>query len=238
MIQDPEAGLSSGSPGFGAFSDRVVRAGFIRKVYGILSVQLSVTTALTLMTVGHEGTKQWFQENGLLCLLAAVASLPIYCCLICGGFHRAYPINIILLGIITACQAISVAAISAMSKSEAVIYAIVLTTVIVMALTLFAFQTKIDFTRCYAFMFVVLIVFITFGFIMIFFPPSKTMHLIFSVFGSLIFAMYIIIDTQMIIGGSHSRQFSPEDYVLASLFLYIDIINLFLNLLSIMNNSS
>ena len=48
--------------------------------------------------------------------------------------------------------------------------------------------------------------------------------------------VYIIHDTQLIIGGANKKyQIAPDDYVLAALTLYLDIINLFLYLLSLLN---
>lgn len=51
--------------------------------------------------------------------------------------------------------------------------------------------------------------------------------------GALIFSMYIVYDTQMMMGGSHKYSISPEEYVFAALNLYLDIINLFLYILMI-----
>jgi protein lifeguard len=46
----------------------------------------------------------------------------------------------------------------------------------------------------------------------------------------ILFSIYLIYDTQMIIGGRR-REFSIDDYILASLELYVDIIILFLEIL-------
>ena len=51
--------------------------------------------------------------------------------------------------------------------------------------------------------------------------------------GALIFSLYIVYDTQMMMGGKHKYSLSPEEYIFAALNLYLDIINLFLYLLSI-----
>ena len=52
---------------------------------------------------------------------------------------------------------------------------------------------------------------------------------IYSVFGAMLFSFYIIYDTQMIIGGRHKKfSFTVDDFVVRSISLYLDIINLFL----------
>ena len=51
--------------------------------------------------------------------------------------------------------------------------------------------------------------------------------------GCLLFSFYIIYDTQMMVGGQHKYSLDPEDYVFASIRLYIDIARLFLRILFI-----
>ena len=53
--------------------------------------------------------------------------------------------------------------------------------------------------------------------------------------GVLIFSLYIVHDTQLMLGGSHKVSIGMDDYVFAALNLYLDIINLFLLLLDLLN---
>ena len=54
-----------------------------------------------------------------------------------------------------------------------------------------------------------------------------------SVAGAAIFSMYIIYDLQLIMGDK-SLSISPEEYIFASLNLYVDIMRIFLELLKIL----
>ena len=54
-------------------------------------------------------------------------------------------------------------------------------------------------------------------------------HSIFSVGGALLFSGYILYDTSVIM-----HHMGPDDYVMAAISLYLDIINLFLYLLEIL----
>ena len=45
--------------------------------------------------------------------------------------------------------------------------------------------------------------------------------------GALVFSLYIVYDTQLMMGGSHKYSLSPEEYIFAALNLYLDFINLF-----------
>ena len=55
--------------------------------------------------------------------------------------------------------------------------------------------------------------------------------------GALIFMVYIVYDTQIMMGGKHKYALDPEEYVFAALNLYLDIINLFMYLLTIIGVS-
>ena len=55
--------------------------------------------------------------------------------------------------------------------------------------------------------------------------------------GAFIFSMYIVYDTQLMMGGKHKYSVSPEEYIFAALNLYLDIINLFLFILRIIGSS-
>jgi FtsH-binding integral membrane protein len=50
-------------------------------------------------------------------------------------------------------------------------------------------------------------------------------------------SVYIIWDTQMIIGGKKRYQFSIDDYVIAAMILYSDIITIFLYILQLFGSS-
>ena len=67
-----------------------------------------------------------------------------------------------------------------------------------------------------------------FGIVMIFVPQNKYLQMVYGGVGALLFSMYLVYDTQMMMGGDHKYSISPEEYVFASLALYLDIINIFL----------
>ena len=71
------------------------------------------------------------------------------------------------------------------------------------------------------------------GILMAFFPTNKYAMIGYGSAGALIFSLYIVYDTQLMMGGKHKYSISPEEYIFASLSLYLDIVNLFLYLLMI-----
>ncbi|XP_014672397.1 PREDICTED: protein lifeguard 1-like [Priapulus caudatus] len=85
-------------------------------------------------------------------------------------------------------------------------------------------------------MLVAVVVLLIFGIFAIIFN-DRIVNLVYASLGALIFAGYLVIDTQLMIGGKHKYSLSPEEYVFAALNLYLDIINLFLYLLMIIKNA-
>ena len=59
-------------------------------------------------------------------------------------------------------------------------------------------------------------------------------HTIYAALVAILFSMFFIYDTQQIMGGN-KHEISPEDYIYASVELYVDIILLFLNLLKLLS---
>ena len=48
---------------------------------------------------------------------------------------------------------------------------------------------------------------------------------------------YIVFDTQLLLGGKHKYSISQEEYIFASLNLYVDIVQMFLLMLSLVSNA-
>ena len=97
-------------------------------------------------------------------------------------------------------------------------------------------QTKWDFTACGGILFVCVIVLFLFGILAIC-MQNKVVNLIYASLGALIFSVYLVFDTQLMLGGKHKYSISPEEYIFAALNLYLDIINIFLYILAIVGGS-
>lgn len=80
------------------------------------------------------------------------------------------------------------------------------------------------------------VVLLLFGIIAIFFK-GKIITLVYASLGALIFSLYLVYDTQLMMGGNHKYSISPEEYIFAALNLYLDIINIFMYILTIIGAS-
>jgi len=69
------------------------------------------------------------------------------------------------------------------------------------------------------------------------FVRNKILSIVYASIGAFLFSCYIIVDTQLMMGGKHQYAIDPEEYIFAALNLYLDIVNLFLFILRIIGAS-
>jgi len=222
-----------------AFSDKAIRRGFMRKVYSILSLQLLLTTAVAGLFY-IDPIRSYAQGNGYW--LIWVAFIPSFICLIvmscCEGVRRKSPGNMVCLGIFTLAEGFMMGIVVSTYSAKEVLIALGICVVVVFGLTIFALQTKIDFTAMGGALLVALLCLMMFGFFAAIFRGNNILNLVYASIGAFIFGLYIIFDTQMMMGGKHKYALDPEEYIFASLNLYLDIINLFLFILRIVGSSN
>lgn len=200
-----------------------IRLGFLRKVYSLLSIQLLVTVVCGFVFMFIPKVRFYIHNNDWLLSLSIILSVVVLIAL--HSKRRESPINLILLAGFTVVQAYSVAVFVTFFDQFVVLQALVLTVTVVLGLTTFTFQTKRDFSSLGTFLFAALCVLIVGGILQIFFG-STTLELFLSVGGALTFSLFIIYDTQDMMA-----RLSPEEYILATINLYLDIINLFVYIL-------
>lgn len=219
--------------------EHALRMGFVQKVYGILFVQLLITFGFTAFCALYEPMPGWIQQNTGIYYAALIASIVLIIAIVCcGNLGRSYPTNYILLFGFTIAESIVIGfSIAFYEDARIVFVAMGVTAGVVLGLTLFACQTSIDFTGMGGYLFAALWGLILYGFIAaVFCRNFDTAYTIYAGIGVVIFSLYLVYDTQLIIGGSHKKyQFSLDDYVFAALNLYLDIINLFLFILELLN---
>ena len=145
---------------------------------------------------------------------------------------RSVPINYILLFLFTIAEAYMISIIASYYDSTTVLMAGGLTAAATVGLTIYAFYTKKDFTKLGGFLFALILVLIVGGIFAIFIR-NKWLNLGLAILGVLVFSIYLVFDTQLIIG-KNERKFSIDDYIMAAMNLYLDIINLFLYILQIL----
>ncbi|EAN33772.1 Inhibitor of apoptosis-promoting Bax1 family protein [Theileria parva strain Muguga] len=249
-VVDDEAGVAGFyDPEKGGYSDQYklsettpvyIRHQFIRKVFTIVFLQLLFSFGFMLLAYYVESMRAFFikyQVFGLVSLgIFFIASLVIS---FVPSLVRNTTGAFVAFGLMTPLMAIALATICCHFKSVEIAIAGGITTAVVLGLTLFAIQTKYSFTTWIPYVFVaglcfMLVTFITFP--LVYYLGFKTMRMIYAGVGALFCSIYILIDVQLIVGGGRKYEYSVDDYCLASIALYTDIITIFIDILRLVSS--
>ncbi|XP_026229123.1 LFG_like domain-containing protein [Anabas testudineus] len=216
------------------FSDAAIRRGFIRKVYLTLMLQLLVTVGIICAFIYWDTLRNWTLANFWFsyAMMAAVMVL-ILAMSCCDNLRRQVPLNFVALGLFTIAEGLMLGSVAAYFDAEAVLWAMGATALVSFALTLFAMQSKWDFTTLNGSLWVFAWTLFSFA-LLCAILRSQYLYITYACLGTLLFSLYLVFDTQLILGGKHRKYtVSPEEYVFAALNLYLDIVSLFLLLLQL-----
>ncbi|CAH8496270.1 unnamed protein product [Schistosoma turkestanicum] len=208
------------------FSDKKIRHAFIRKVYFTLSVQLLFTFGIVCIFCLVTPVKNWVRSNRWFYYLAYAVFFVTYLVLGCiVSVRRRFPGNYICLTVFTLALSYMAGSIGAFYGAEAALIAVALTFALCVCITLFATQTRFDFTMCSSLLFVlgcavmltgiaIMIVYFVLG-------PNK----------------YLAYDTQLIMGG-REFELEPEEYIFGAMQLYVDVVFMFMAIAGIARAAS
>lgn len=216
--------------------------GFIAKVYSILTAQLAVTVAMTALAMAVPAVREFQQEATWLLVLAVVGAVGVQVTLMCcRDVARKVPTNYLLLLAFTVCEGYLVSAIcSAVAQSredggQIVLLAASMTLALVAGLTFLATFLRLtgrQFQRLYYILLVVAIALLCLG-VANFFVRNQFLNTLYCSLGVLLFGLYLVVDTALILQVG-KWGITIDDYILASLVLYIDIVSMFLYILRLL----
>lgn len=207
------------------------REGFIAKVYGILTVQLLITSVFCFYAATEAGSAFFIGHiwiGYLMAILSFATLIPLSCS---RELASSVPYNYYLLFIFTIAEGYLVGFGCSSYEPTSILIAVSLTAGIVLALSGYALYTKKDYT-----MFGGILIVLLFGLIclplFLFFIRNPFIKTLYSVIGAIVFGCYIVVDTQMLIGEGQNK-FSVDEYVMAAANIYLDIINMLLYILKL-----
>ncbi|KAF9673326.1 hypothetical protein SADUNF_Sadunf10G0012400 [Salix dunnii] len=214
-----------------SFGENQLRWGLIRKVYVILAAQLVLTTIVSAATALYTPMNDLLKANsGFVLFLSVVPFILLWPLHV---YHQKHPVNLIILGLFTISLSLLVGASCANIEGNIVLEALILTSAVVCSLTAYTFwaaKKGKDFSFLGPILFTSLIILILTSFIQVFFPLGSTSTAVYGGISALIFCGYIVYDTDHLI-----KRFSYDEYILASVALYLDILNLFLSILRVLS---
>ena len=212
-----------------------IRNGFIRKVFGIVTFQLTFTF-LFILFCQTKTVKQFISRNQLFCSLLLTTS--IICFIICGcilscsrKIARKVPHNYILLFMVTLSESISCTSITLKYSYEIVVSSIILTIASALGIIIYTLKTKRDLSGCKMALMSFISQFLFFGLLNLIFR-SSFLNLLYTFAGTALVGLYLVYDVQLI-SGKFGNKYSIDDFIFASMELYLDIIRLFLEILRI-----
>ena len=220
-------------------ADADARMGFVRKVYSILAAMLFVTFGFTAVVKTVPSLNEGIYDMWYIAIPALMIEISIFCTLICcKHVARKTPTNYILLGIFTLCWTFLIGWICSAYDAGVVLMAAGMTAIITVSLSIYACFTKTDFTvlcgpfLCWGLLLIIAISMTLSLLSMIIFSFTETWYPFATGFAIIIYGLYLIIDTQLIVGGGR-HSLSIDDYIIGAMILYMDIIYLFLKLLEL-----
>ena len=212
-----------------------MRLGFIRKVYGILSAQLLVTFLLVCSTFIPSVSEFFIKSFFLIYIFTPIGFITLIVLVCCKDFAKKVPYNYILLFIWTICEAITLCCVASRYNYRTVLTALGLTAGVVVGITVYAFWTDRDFTGWGMGLCIASFGLFFFGLFGLFF--GEWVNTLYCLFGVVLFGIYLIYDTQLVLG-KFGREYGIDDYIFAAINIYIDIINLFIFILSLLGKAS
>ncbi|KAM9807093.1 glutamate receptor, ionotropic, N-methyl D-aspartate-associated protein 1b (glutamate binding) [Syngnathus typhle] len=234
-VEDPPSFDENEDLSFG-LDNKTIRRAFIRKVFLVLTAQLTVTFTFVMVFTFVAQIKFYARQNFWPYIVAYVIFFASVCAISCfGDLRRKHPWNLIALSILTLSLSYMVGMIASYHETDVVVIALGITAVVCFTVVIFSLQTKYDFTSCYGVMFVCLVVLILFGLLCII-MQNKVLHIFYAGLGALLFTCFLAVDTQLLLGNK-KLSLHPEEYVFAALNLYMDVINIFLYILTIVGRA-
>jgi len=237
-LPENEGGMGISSQGFESAD---VRRVFIRKVYSVLTVQLFFTAGVIALFNNNDAIQDALgrgSSTGLAVMWTCnILFMVTYFCLVCPccNFQRKYPLNIIFLALLTIAMSLMTAVITCYYSTSAVLQAFGTTAGIVLTVTGLTFWSKFDITKFWMIFFIIPPLML-FSWLFAFISGSSVAITVYCAIGVVAFTIYLAFDTKMIMGGGR-LELSPDDWIVAVVQLYVDIIQIFLYLLQLFGRS-
>ena len=200
-------------------TDRLV---FIKKVYSLLA--MSMGSAAVGAYLGSGPLLLLVAPNMMLFFILQIALIFF------ASFAARKPgLNMVALFSFTTVSGLTLGPLLYQVGPSIAAEAFALTAITFAGLSMYVVVSKKDFSFMSGFLMTGLIVLVVGGLLNMFFIQSGMMHFVMSGASVLLFSGFILYDTSNIL-----RYYGTDEYVSATLALYLDVLNLFIALLSIL----
>jgi len=204
------------------------RLAFIKKVYSYFGASLFVAFIGSVIAMKTSMGAIVYQNHFLFVILEFASLIGLF------FLRKKEPVNQILLFTFTFLFGLTLGpmllAYQISGNFNVVIQAFALTTIAFGGLTAYAWTTKKDFSYLGGFLWIGIFLLIG-AMIVNIFITVPIMSTIISMFGVILFSMFILYDTQNIM-----KRYSEDEYIMGAIDLFLDFVNLFLFILSLLSN--
>ena len=215
-----------------------IRNKFILKVFGILLFLFLFTFGLIFLCQ-IEIIKNYLIDHPFLCLILIGGASIILCVsfiiMLCKPIlMKAVPQNYIFLILNVIAMTLLLICLTIFFKFEYILAAVVLVIAICLGIFIISCFKRIDLR--YIFILLIITIFLGFAYgILILFYRNYYLDFLYCLIGAFIFSLFLIYDTQRLYYPNEFGEFvyDIDDYIWASLTLYLDIIRLFVEILKL-----
>jgi FtsH-binding integral membrane protein len=206
----------------------VERATLVRRTYGLVFISVIVTAIGVAFGMTQPAVMTAVQQHPIITLIAMFA--PLWMAM---RAHRDYPRNLILTLLFTFVEGVWLAPFIYMAETRSpgiAGQAAVLTLSTFGVLSAYAVLSRRDFSAWGSFFIMGLWVLIATSLLNMFFPTA--LGTLWIAAGTVaVFSGLLVFDTWRLV---RSGQYGPQDYVPAAVSIYLDLLNLFIAILSLL----
>ncbi|OII77728.1 hypothetical protein cand_015440 [Cryptosporidium andersoni] len=215
--------------------DLKIRHGFIRRVYILLSILTCISFSIILFFTYYKPAFWWISTHYWISIVCSISAMILVIFLaFFPSIAQNHKVGMTVLFSLSVLYAVGISGLAVHINQNSVIIAFTSSIGIFLMLSLFAAQVKYDFTGYGPYLVIGLLVMLIYGFALFILNLRSFLMTIYGALGVIISSLYIVYDTQLIIGGKHRKyKFSIDDYIFATLSLYLDIVNICAYLLTI-----
>jgi FtsH-binding integral membrane protein len=226
---------------FDQFKDKRLRKKFVRNTLFTFSLSLFTTLGFCIGFKNIPTIDTFVKSEvgeALYILSVSTTFLTMFVCLCCEDLLRKTPSKYIIYSLFVLAVSYSLGISSLYIKGDVLYISIIITTGTTISLILYSFIATTDFTEYYTYLVAIFMCLIFIGIVNIFFN-NTIIQVIISGGGTLVFACFIVFDMQMILGQKHIKyKYSIDDFILAAMSLYLDVINMFLYIIQFLTLTS
>jgi len=215
------------SPVVAAQAPPAERMAFLRKIYGLLSLSTFIAAATAFMTASSPVFLEFAVQNQLMLFVLEIGAI-----FFTFWARKKESLGLIALFSFVALTGVTTAPVILHYTGGSIVNAAMLTGLIFIGLSLYTINSKKDFSFMGGMLTTGLIVLIVGGLLNMFVFQSSGMSFLFSAGGAFLFSGFIVFDTFNIL-----NRYPTDEYISATLTLYLDVLNLFLMLLRLVGGN-